>query len=106
MAGKLFGLLLSGLSALFVSTVGTPVVWFILRVVGLTDLIILWQGHYYGLMVGGGLLIGTLIGGGLATLMAKMLERTRLMTSIASIIGGAIGGYVSSLMFFPIVVIL
>lgn len=106
MVGKLVGLLVSGLSAVIIGGIGTPVVWLILRVIGLTDAVIGWLGQFEGLMIGGGLLIGALIGGTLSAVIARTLERTNKPAFIIGIIGGAIGGYASSLMFFSIVVIL
>ena len=100
------GLLISGLSALIISGLGTPIVWLILRIVGVTDPLIIWLGHYYGLMVVGGLLIGAILGIILSVLIARILEKSNMAAFITRLVGGAIGGYASSLMFFPIVVIL
>lgn len=96
-AEVLFGVLVGGLAV--------PVVWFIIRILGLIRPLGMALGLGW-LMYLGGAVIGALAGG--ITLRATMgsLHRERKLSTVLGAISGAASGCLSSIMFFPIVAIL
>jgi len=93
----LFGVLVGGLAV--------PVVWFIIRILGLIKPLGMALGLDW-LMYLGGIVIGALAGG--ITLRATMgsLHRERKLSTVLGVVSGAVSGLLSSIMFFPIVAIL
>jgi hypothetical protein len=93
----LFGLLVGGIAA--------PVAWLILRLLG----VIIPLGLLIGLdwlMWVGGVIIGALAGGGVMKAIMSALEEDDWLSTFLGAIGGAVGGLLSSIMFFPIVALL
>ncbi len=96
-AGVLLGLLVGG--------VAVPVAWFIIRIFGLVRPLGMAVGLDW-LMYLGGIVIGALAGGiTLRAIMASLGEKDKLSTVLGAV-GGAVSGFLSSIMFFPIVAIL
>jgi hypothetical protein len=97
MVKLLFGLLIGGVAA--------PVAWFILRLLG----VIIPLGMLIGLdwlMWVGGAIIGALAGGGVMKAIMSALEEDGWFSILLGAIGGTVGGFFGSIMFFPIVALL
>ena len=93
----LFGLLVGG--------VAVPVAWFVIRLLGL----ILPLGRAVGLdwlMWVGGVIIGALAGGLTMRAIMVALEEGDWLSIALGVVGGGVGGFCSSIMFFPIVALL
>jgi hypothetical protein len=98
---RIFWALVEVLVAMLIGAIAAPVMWFIIRVLGLIPPIRLEL-----LVFGGGGVLGALAGSiSLAVVLKSLGERDRLALVVGAV-GGAIGGVCSSVMFFPIVVIL
>jgi len=107
MVSKLLWLFTTACFAALISSLLTPLVWFILRLTNLINLLAEVLTHDLRLLMYlGGLLIGLLIGGLLILLIGKTIARVDGWVIACGLVGGAIGGYASSLMFFPVVAIL
>ncbi|HUV95528.1 MAG TPA: hypothetical protein VMX14_11985 [Anaerolineae bacterium] len=88
-----------------VGGVAVPVVWFIIRILGLIRPLGMALGLDW-LMFLGGIVIGALAGGiTVRAIMASLYEEDKLNTVLGAV-GGAVSGFLSSIMFFPIVAIL
>ena len=93
------------LFALLIGGVAAPVVWFIIRLLGL----ILPLGLAIGLdwlMWIGGAIIGALAGGLVLRGIMSALEEEDRRSLVLGMVGGAVGGFLGSIMFFPIVALL
>lgn len=106
MIEKIFWLLMAILLAILVSGIALPVVWFIIRLLGLIEPLVNLFGGIRWLMVIGGITFGSLAGALSIMLILKVFGEWNKLGIIFGAIGGAIGGIVSSLMFFPLVAIL
>ncbi|MEZ4860813.1 MAG: hypothetical protein R3C14_05875 [Caldilineaceae bacterium] len=108
--GKIIGqavlLFLGALLALLVGGLATPVLWLLLRLLGLIEWLAWVAGSYQRLMIGGGLLLGAMVGGILLHLIQQGYGESHKLGVPAGMIGGAMGGLASSLMFFTIVAVL
>jgi hypothetical protein len=93
------------LFALLIGGVAVPIVWFIIRLLGLIRPL----GRAIGLdwlMWIGGPIIGGIAGGLVLRAIMSALEEEDKLSLVLGMIGGAIGGFCGSIMFFPIVAIL
>ena len=106
MLGKLFWLFMATGLAIILSAMAVPVLWLILRVVGLLPVLIRMVNNIQFLIQGGGLIFGLLVGSLAMVLLGRSQGRIDGWAVGFGALGGAVGGLASSLMFFPIVAIL
>lgn len=103
---KIVVAILKMLFAVLVGGIAVPVIWFIIRLLGLVRLMAIIVGGLKWLMFLGGAVFGALAGAiAIAAVMASLDEKDK-PGIILGAFGGAIGGLCSSVMFFPIVAIL
>lgn len=94
----LFGLLVGG--------VAVPVAWFVIRLLGLILPLGMAVGLDWLMWVGGGI-IGALAGGlTMRAIMVALEEEGDWLSIALGVVGGGVGGFCSSIMFFPIVALL
>lgn len=91
--------------AILVSGIAMPVIWFIIRLLGLIGPLITLFGMLNGLIYGG-VIVGAVIGALSIILILKTFGEWDKLGITVGMIGGVIGGVASSVMFFPIVAIL
>ena len=106
MIGKLFWLLAGACFAALVSGIAMPIIWLLLRLVGLVDLLLHLFDDATLLMRLGGVIFGVLIGALFMLLMTRTFGEVNKLGLIFGALGGAVGGVAGSIMFFPLVAIL
>lgn len=106
MIGKIFWLLMAIFFAMLISGIAVPVIWFIMRLLGLIEPSINLFGGITGVMYTGGVAFGTVIGATSIIIILKAFGEWNKLGIMFGVIGGIIGGIGSSVMFFPIVAIL
>jgi hypothetical protein len=106
MIGKVFWLLTGACFAALVSGIAMPVIWLMLRLVGLVDLLLYLFKDVTLLMRLGGFIFGVLVGALFIVLMTRTFGDVNKLGLIFGALGGAVGGIASSIMFFPLVAIL
>ena len=94
------------LLGLIVAGIVMPVLWFILRLLNLIPLLLVVFRQMDWLMLGVGLLAGVCAGALAVTWIRSVLAEESRLGTILGAVGGAIGGLASSIMFFPIIVVL
>ena len=83
-----------------------PIIWFIIRWTWFIDPLLRLLGGSINLMYAGGLVFGAMVGAGSIIITLRVVEEWSRLAIILGGIGGAIGGLASSIMFFPLVMIL
>ena len=106
MIGKLFWLLAGACFAALVSGIAMPVIWLMLRLVGLIGVLLHLFNDVTLLMRLGGFIFGILVGALFILLMTRTFGDVNKLGVIFGALGGAVGGVASSIMFFPVVAIL
>jgi len=94
------------LLAFFVSLFAMPVLWFVLRLIGLIAPLLNLFGSHTLLVQVGGLLMGGLVGALLLTILSRAYGQPGKTVTIVGFVGGVAGGLIGSLLFFPLVVFL
>ncbi len=103
LVGKLIGALITFCAGIIAGGFVVPIMWIIIRLVGLIPVLTALLGSLRLVMYLGGVVFGV-VGAGLTVrwVVATMGEENRTAIIIAAL-GGAVGGLGSSVMFFPIV---
>jgi hypothetical protein len=106
LSARVVAAIIETLFAMLVGAIAMPIIWFISRILGLIHLMAVGFGGLKWLMFLGGAVFGALAGAiAMIVVMASLEEKDKLGVALGAF-GGAIGGLCSSVMFFPIVVVL
>jgi hypothetical protein len=89
-----------------VSVFAMPVLWFVIRLVGLIDPLLNLLGEPILLMQLGGLIMGGALGAILLTVLSRAYAQPGKTVTIVGLVGGALGGFIGSVLFFPLVAFL